>query len=75
MYFADRKWRVRKVTVSTGIITKIAGNGGTWTGFFFGDGGSATDAPLYNPESVAVDSVGKSPITCFPLHFITFPST
>ncbi len=67
MYIADRSWRVRKVTVSTGIITKIAGNGATYTntGFFFGDGGPATDATLYYPEGVAVDSAGKSPIYIF----------
>ncbi len=48
--------RIRKVTVSTGIITTIAGNGGT--GSYSGDDGQATSAKLNNPIDVALDSVG-----------------
>jgi len=50
--------RIRKVTVSTGIITTIAGNGGT--GSFSGDNGQASAATLYYPHGVAVDSSGIS---------------
>ncbi len=57
LYFADASNnRVRKVTVSTGIITTIAGNG---TGGFSGDGGAATSAELDSPHGVAVDSSGN----------------
>ena len=48
--------RIRKVTVSTGIITTIAGNG---TSSFSGDGGQATSAKLYNPSGVALDASGE----------------
>jgi hypothetical protein len=43
--------RIRKVTLKTGIITTIAGNG---TSGFNGDGGPATSARLNYPECVAV---------------------
>ena len=56
MYIADAgNSRIRKVTVSTGIITTIAGNGG---GPFSGDGGDATSAGLYGPNAVALDTSG-----------------
>ena len=50
--------RIRKVTVSTGIITLIAGNGGT--GSYSGDDGPATSASLNYPTGVALDSAGNS---------------
>ena len=46
---------IRKVTVSTGIITTIAGTG---TLGYSGDGGAATSATLYLPSGVALDSSG-----------------
>jgi hypothetical protein len=51
--------RIRKVTVSTGIITTIAGTG---TGSYSGDNGPATSAALYEPIGVAVDSSGRTHI-------------
>jgi hypothetical protein len=48
--------RIRKVTVSTGIITTLAGNGGT--GSFSGDNGPATAAFLNGPTDIALDSAG-----------------
>ena len=48
--------RIRKVTVSTGIITTIAGTG---TGSYSGDNGSATSAALNYPAGVAVDMSGR----------------
>ena len=57
VYIADSKnHRIRKVTVSTGIITTIAGTG---TGSYSGDNGAATSAELYNPVGVAVDASGR----------------
>ena len=47
---------VRKVNAITGIITTIAGNG---NGGYSGDGGPATDATLYFPEGIALDSIGN----------------
>ena len=56
VYIADLKNnRIRKVTVSTGIISTIAGTGTT---SFSGDNGPATSATLHWPEGVAVDSSG-----------------
>lgn len=53
---ADRNnHRVRKVTVATGIITTVAGNGAAGSA---GDGAAATSANLYYPNGVAVDSTG-----------------
>ena len=48
--------RIRKVTVSTGIITLIAGTG---TATFSGDNGAATSATLYYPSGVALDASGR----------------
>ena len=56
MYIADCiNNRIRKVTVSTGIITTFAGTG---TGTYSGDGGAATSAALYDVYGVVVDSTG-----------------
>ncbi len=57
MYIADRySSRIRKLTVSTGIISTIAGTGSVT---YSGDNGAATSAALNNPQGVAVDSSGK----------------
>ena len=48
--------RIRKVTVSTGKISTVAGNGSFGYG---GDGGQATATSLDVPASVAVDSSGN----------------
>ena len=48
--------KIRKVTVSTGVITTVAGNGDP---LFVGDNGDATSAALKLPEDVAVDSSGN----------------
>ena len=56
VYIAD--WynhRVRKVTISTGIIITIAGTG---TASYSGDNGPATSAGLSSPFGVTVDSSG-----------------
>ena len=56
VYIADtNNNRIRKVTVSTGIITTYAGTG---TGSYSGDNGPATSATLYGPISVALDASG-----------------
>ena len=56
MYIADSKnHRIRKVTVSTGIITTIAGTG---TSSLSGDNGQATSASLSEPNGVALDLSG-----------------
>ena len=55
VYIADTfNSRIRKLTPS-GTITSIAGNGGL---YFSGDGGPATQAALYFPRGVTVDSSG-----------------
>ncbi len=56
VYIADSYNSViRKVTISTGIITTIAGTGATG---YSGDYGAATSAVLFNPYGIAVDSSG-----------------
>ena len=71
MYIAEtNNNRVRKVTVSTGIITTIAGTGSTT---YNGDGGAATSATLYFPRGVAVDASGRILYYC-PLHRYTVSS-
>ena len=71
MYIADRyNHRIRKVTVSTGIITTIAGTG---TSSYSGDNGAATSATLSNPFGVAVDASGRILYYC-PLHRYTVSS-
>ncbi len=57
VYIADsHNYRVRKVTVSTGVISTVAGSG---TPGYTGDNGSATLAELRYPVSVALDSTGN----------------
>ena len=57
VYIADwNNHRIRKVTVSTGIITTIAGTG---SHSYSGDGGAATSATLAMPYGVAVDVSGR----------------
>ncbi len=58
VYIADYKNnRVRKVTVSTGIITTIAGS--STSGSFSGDNGQATSATFNEAWGVALDSTGN----------------
>jgi hypothetical protein len=61
VYIVDSN-RVRKVTVSTGIITCIAGSSSSG---FSGDGEAATSAKLNSPFGVAVDSAGTSFLSYF----------
>ena len=57
VYIADtNNHRIRKVTISTGIITTIAGTGTTT---YSGDNGPATSATLNYPNGVALDSAGR----------------
>ena len=57
VYIADNgNSRIRKITVSTGIITTVAGNG---VAGFSGDGNAATIAQLRQPSGVAVDASGN----------------
>ncbi len=56
MYIADTyNERVRKVTVSTGIISTIAGTGAS---SYSGDNGPATSAALCSPTGVSLDASG-----------------
>ncbi len=62
LYIADSSNnRIRKVTVSTGIITMLAGKDSTSVG----DGGQATSVSLYQPFGVALDSAGTRLVCLF----------
>ena len=57
VYIADAtNHRIRKLTLSTGIITTVAGTGGT---VYNGDNIDATAAAINNPEGVSVDGAGN----------------
>ena len=69
VYIADSyNHRIRKVTVSTGIITTIAGTG---TSSYSGDNGAATSATLRYPEGVTLDASGRIVISIALLHSIS----
>lgn len=62
VFFADKNnHRIRRIDSQSGIITTVAGSGGTgyWEGGFSGDGGLATSARFNRPAGVAVDSAGN----------------
>jgi sugar lactone lactonase YvrE/phosphodiesterase/alkaline phosphatase D-like protein len=68
MYIADEfNHRIRMVSVATGIITTVAGNG---TFGFSGDGGTATLANLNYPCGTSLDSDGNIFIADFLNHRI-----
>lgn len=68
IYIADASnFRIRKITVSTGIISSVAGNG---TASYRGDGSAATLANLHNPTDVVVDGSGNIFIADFYNHRI-----
>ncbi|HVT98204.1 MAG TPA: FG-GAP-like repeat-containing protein [Acidobacteriaceae bacterium] len=57
LYIADGGNRVvRKVEVASGTISTVAGTG---TAGYSGDGGPATSAQLYYPNSLALDTAGN----------------
>ncbi len=59
MYIADTdNHRIRKVAISTGIITTIAGS--STSGGYSGDNGQATSAKLYYPFGVTIGSSGRA---------------
>ncbi len=57
LYITDsQNNRIRKVTVSTGVITTVLGTGATSS---TGDGGAATSATIYSPSFSRFDSAGN----------------
>ena len=71
VYIADTfNNRIRKVTVSAGSISTIAGTG---TASYSGDNGAATSATLSYPSGVAVDASGRILYYCL-LHRYTVSS-
>jgi len=71
VYIADRSnHRIRKVTVSTGLISTVAGTG---TSSYSGDNGPATSAALYNPVGVTFDSAGMPYYTITSLLIVFLP--
>ena len=71
VYIADRSnHRIRKVTVSTGVISTVAGTG---TSSYNGDNGPATSAALCNPVAVTFDSAGIASILFTSLLIVFLP--
>lgn len=59
MYISDlSNCRIRKVTVSTGVISTFAGNGGTGDYSSSGDDGPATSASIGFCYGIAIDASG-----------------
>lgn len=56
VYWAESS-RVRKVTMSTGLVTTVAGTAGSFA--YNGDNRPATSAFLWNPSGLAVDGQGN----------------
>jgi uncharacterized protein (TIGR03437 family) len=56
VYIADYQVSVVRKVASNGIITTVAGNGGTG---YSGDGGLATAAQLNGPSAIALDPAGN----------------
>ena len=56
LYIADLTNRVRRLNLTTGIITTVAGTGAAG---YSGNGGPATSARLNSPQRLAIDSVGN----------------
>ena len=72
VYIADQSnHRIRKVTVSTGMISTTAGS--STSGTYSGDNGAATSATLSSPYGVVVDASGRILYYC-PLHRYTVSS-
>ncbi len=62
MYVLDtNNNRIRKIIISTGIISTIAGSGntGSTSGSYTGDNGPATSATLNFPSGLGLDSSGN----------------
>ncbi|MEM1121236.1 MAG: hypothetical protein AAGJ18_12365 [Bacteroidota bacterium] len=58
LYFADDgNGRIRRIDLTTNIITTFAGNGGLGYG---GDGGPALEASFYSASSISFDAVGNA---------------
>ena len=56
MYIADGGNRIRKINITTSIITTIAGTGATG---YNGDNGLATAAKIYQPSDICFDKLGN----------------
>ncbi|MDQ3011953.1 MAG: HYR domain-containing protein, partial [Acidobacteriota bacterium] len=57
LYVADSgNQRIRVINLATGIITSVAGTGGTG---YNGDNIAATNSSLYNPTGIALDAQGN----------------
>ncbi len=70
VYIADyNNHCIRKVTVSTSIISTIAGTG---LSSYSGDGSAATSATLNHPFRVALDAAGTIVSCSFISHLILY---
>lgn len=73
IYISNGPSAIREVNASTGIITRIAGNG--YFGYY-GDGGSATIAEISNPQGITVDASGNlyfADLNNYRVRKVTFP--
>ena len=56
LYFSSLEDKVRRINLTSGVITTVAGTG---VAGYSGDGGPATSASLNRPQRIVVDSVGN----------------
>ncbi|MCK9364848.1 MAG: hypothetical protein M0P74_14775 [Syntrophales bacterium] len=71
IYIADTfSYRIRKVTVSTGVITTVAGVGTAGFPAYSGENGPAINATLSRTQGVTVDAVGNIYFSDFDHHSI-----
>ena len=75
LYIADRvNQRVRRINLSTGIITTLAGASPSGIGDIRGDGGPATAAWLQSPTDLAFDPAGNLYTSETAIRYIDFTS-
>jgi hypothetical protein len=70
VYISDQNnHRIRKVTVSTGVITTIAGTGAS---SYTSDNVQATASALNYPRHIALDTSGTQDIISFLIYFYLY---
>jgi sugar lactone lactonase YvrE len=59
LYFTDGNYRLRRVDVTTRVVTTVAGTGSAGSTGNTGDGGLATAARVFSPKGITFDTAGN----------------